>query len=268
MEKIKIGIIGCGNMGMAIVNGLVKNKVTPPGYILVNDKDNKKTDFITAKSKIKKSTINNLVKSSKYIILAVKPQDSGDLLREISSHVNKSQVILSIMAGVTIKRITKLLGKNMATCRAMPNMAALVGKSVTSVSFNSRVRDKKTIIKIFGSIGTVFELDESKMDAVTALSGSGPAYIFYFTSALIDGGVKAGINRCTAENLAIDTVIGAAGILSKKRSVSIKDLIRKVASKGGTTEAAIKEFEDKKLKSIIGNAVLKAKSRSKELSKG
>ena len=266
MLEAKISIIGCGNMGGAIARGMVEKRIVSAGAILLSDIDNAKAQALAKETGAKVGELEQAVKDSDYLVIAVKPQDSGQILKEISSYIG-DQTIVSIMAGVKIKGITEKLGKEVPVVRAMPNMGSFVGEGITCISRSLSVENLEDVKGIFSGIGKVLEVEEEALDAVTALSGSGPAYLFYLASAMISAGKKAGLDEATAKELVIQTLYGSASLL-RKAEASAEELIRKVASKGGTTEAALSVFEEKKMKSVIEEAVEKAKKRSEELSRG
>lgn len=254
-----IGIIGAGNMGSAIASRLKERALI--------------SDIKGVRARLKKSrrilaADNNidLVKRSEIVILAVKPQDISGLLKEIRPYV-KGKLIVSIAAGVEIKVIEKIL-KKARVIRVMPNMPALVGKGITAIT-RGRYAGKKDIAlsrKIFSNLGEVVEVKETLMDVVTALSGSGPAYYFLFTDMLEKAGCLCGLKKGLAERLSLATFIGSAAVADNIR-ISMGDFVKKVASKGGTTEAALKIFKDKGLERIVTQAVRAACVRSRNLKK-
>jgi pyrroline-5-carboxylate reductase len=266
MLETKISIIGCGNMGSAIARGMVEKKIVPAGAILLSDTDESKARALAEKTGAKAGGLEQAVKLSDCLIIAVKPQDSGRLLDEMSSYI-KGQTVVSVMAGVKIKDITGRLGKEVPVVRAMPNVASFVGEGITCISRNSIVTNLEDMKKLFSGIGRVLEVKEEALDAVTALSGSGPAYLFYLADAMISAGKKAGLDEAAAKELVVQTLYGSA-LLLRNAEVSAEELIKKVASKGGTTEAALSVFEENKMRSIIEEAVEKAEKRSEELSRG
>lgn len=264
---MKIGIIGCGNMGSAIARGILSKKVLPFNNIYVSDKDSSKTKALHKEFGIRVGTNQEVLKKVNIIILAVKPQDFKNLLKVIRDEIDGSKQIVSVMAGVSISKIGSLIGKKVAVTRAMPNMGALVGKSLTCICHNKHIKNKLTIEKIFNSIGEVIEIDENKMDAVTAVSGSGPAYFFYLAECLRDAACKLGIRKEKALRLAVVTLIGSGALLDELDDMP-KDLRRRITSKKGTTEKALEVLRTQKLKTIVEKAVRAAANRSKELSKG
>ena len=240
-----ICIIGAGNMGMAIASR-IKDKA------LLSDKYKRISDNIT------------VAKRSGIIILAVKPQDIGEVLKEIKPYV-KGKLIISIAAGVTTRSIEKAL-PGVRVIRVMPNMPAVVGKGISAVSCGKYAtrRDFKIAFSVFSALGEVIEVKEKMIDAVTAVSGSGPAYYFLFTYLLAKAAEASGLEKSIALKLARATFIGAAEVL-KSSKLSTEELVKKVASKGGTTEAALEVFKQKKLEAIIKKAVKQAAHRSKNL---
>lgn len=270
MINKRIGIVGCGNMGEALLKGL-SNVLEKSTSMMVSEQDAKRRDYIQSKYKIIVEIDNNeVVKFADVIILAVKPKEIESLLRgEVCCGISDKKLLISIAAGVTTKHIESIVGKKIPVIRAMPNMAAAIGEAMTSISRGSAASDEdmKTAKDIFQKIGEVLEVDEKLVDAVTAVSGSGPAYFFYFIESMIEAACAAGFEEKAAKRLVLKTVIGSAKLLDVLEEDAA--LLRaRVASKGGTTEAAMKVFESKKFKNIVKDAVMAAMRRSKELSKG
>lgn len=269
MKDKKIGIIGCGNMGEAIFSRLSEIMVKSVN-LMVSETDAARRDAIQKKYKIIVEIDNNyLVKYCDVIIIAVKPQSIEDLLRqEICCGASKEKLIISIAAGIPTSYIEKIVGRDVPVVRAMPNMPAVIGEAVTAVCAGSAAskEDLKLAVEVLSKIGDVVEVDEKMMDAVTAISGSGPAYFFYMIEALAEAAKKLGLDEKTAEELAIKTAIGSSELLDKMKERP-GALRMKVTSKGGTTEAALKVFDSKKLGKIIEAAAKAACKRSKDMSK-
>lgn len=244
-------------MGAAIASAMKER-------VLISDQDASKLRGVKRKNiSIARNNID-LARQSNIIILAVKPQDIKAVMEEIRPYA-KEKLVISIAAGITTLFIEKVLGK-VRVIRVMPNMPAMAGKGISAVSrgrFTSR-EDLKTAVRIFSGIGETVEVKEKMMDAVTALSGSGPAYYFLFTHLLARAGEAKGLKKELARKLARATFIGAAEII-KSKNLSMEELIKKVASKGGTTEAGLKAFKEKKLEAVIKKAVNAAACRSKQL---
>ena len=252
-----ISIVGAGNMGMIIASGIKKK-------VLVSDSDISKLRNIKYKNvSIAHSNID-LAMQSNIIILAVKPQDIRGVLEEIKPYA-KEKLIISIAAGVTTLFIEKVLGR-VRVIRVMPNMPAMVRKGISAISRGrfAKAEDFKIAAMIFLNLGEVVEVKEKMMDAVTAVSGSGPAYYFLFTYLLAKAGEAKGLKENLALKLAKATFIGAAEVI-KSKNLSMEELAKKVASKGGTTEAALKVFKQEKLGAIIKKAVKHAAHRSNNL---
>lgn len=263
---MKLGIIGCGNMGSALASGILSKKILPFNNIYVSDRDPGKTKPLHRKFGIRIGASEEVVKKCDFIIIAVKPQDSKGLFHSISKWLDNSKHLISIMAGITIKKLESFTGKKIPITRAMPNMAALAGKSITALSHNKTVKSKALVQKIFSSIGEVVDIDEKHMDAVTAVAGSGPAYFFYLAECLTDAAVKLGIKREKASRLARAALIGSGALLDLP-DVSPEGLKKRIASKGGTTEAALNILKSNNFKGLLADAVKTAAKRSGELSR-
>ncbi|MFX1275145.1 MAG: pyrroline-5-carboxylate reductase [Promethearchaeota archaeon] len=267
MSTKQIGLIGIGNMGTALLTGVLNSEIEKNDKIIIYDVNQKLLDEKAKEFNVGKAKNNaELVKESKYIILAIKPQVIGSVLEEIAPLINENHVVISIAAGVTIKNIQKIIGKNVGITRVMPNTPALVGEGASVIATNGFIKnnDLEYVKNIFTAVGIVFVMDEKYMDAVTGLSGSGPAYIFIIIEALSDGGVKMGLPRDIALKLAAQTVLGSAKMYLKteKHPGTLKDM---VTSPGGTTIAALHELEKGKLRSTLISAVETATLKSKSL---
>ena len=253
-----IGIIGAGNMGRAIALR-IKAKT------IISDVDRSRLRIKKGRILVTKGNIS-LTKRSKVIILAVKPQHIAGVLKEIAPFV-KDKLVISIAAGVKTGALEKILGRKRIV-RVMPNMPAMVGKGISAVTagrFASK-KDLRLTRGIFLNLGEVVEVKESLMDAVTALSGSGPAYYFLFTDLVRRAGIRCGLKKDLAEKLAMATFIGAAESC-RNTDISMQDFVKKVASKGGTTEAALKVFKQKGLEKMIVQAVKAACTKSRKLTR-
>ena len=267
MSEKTIGVIGCGNMGSAIVRGLTSPVNGKSIKVLINDKDAKKTEILSTQTTTEVADLKTVVISSNILIIAIKPQDSDLLFDAIKDDLNEDTLIISVMAGVTISSIMGKIAKDIAVVRAMPNMPGIIGFGITCFSCNRLVSGKDVVQKIFNGIGKVLEVKEKDMDIITAISGSGPAYFFYFADALIKAGVSNGLTPEMSKELVLHTFLGSAKLLNGSE-LSAEDLVLSVASKGGTTEAALSVLINEKMDQIILSAVEKAKQRSNELSQG
>ena len=266
----KLAIIGGGKMGAIIAQGLIARKIISAKDIIVTDIDKERLKFLKSSLKLKVSHDNeSAVKDADVIILAVKPQNMAKTLQEISAAVDKSKLVISIAAGITTKFVEKSLSKGIRVVRVMPNTPALVGEGAAAVAGGSlaKANDVKLPRAIFNAVGMSVEVKEKLMDAVTGLSGSGPAYFFLIIEALIDAGLKTGLSRDLSKKLAVQTMLGAARLCveSDKEPAELREM---VTSPNGTTFAGLKVMEDRKLRSVIIAAVEAAARRSRELAEG
>lgn len=271
---MKIGIIGCGNIGSIILESILSLKKVSKKDVIVSDIDKNKLLSVSKKYLIL-TTQSNLetVKFADIIILAVKPQQIKEVLLEIKDNISPQKTILSVAAGVKINFIKKILGTNIPVIRAMPNLPIKVGSGITAICYDSLLNTtrnfdkvKNIVTKIFSVTGDIVEVKEKYMDLITAVSGSGPAYIFYISEILQKTAQKLGLNKFLAEKLVNRTIFGSGKMLLES-NLSAEKLREAVTSKGGTTEQAIKVFKSKKLENIFHQAVKKAKNRAQQLSK-
>ena len=267
MQKKKIGIIGVGNMGEAILRGL-HQKGMAQGIVVSEIRPDRRA-YLKKNYGVEAIPDNrNLASQVQVIILAVKPQELKGVLQEISPVLDSTTLLISIVAGASLGAIASILAKDVRLVRAMPNIAALALESATALSPGGEVsaEDMETAQEIFNAMGRTVIISESLMDAVTGMSGSGPAYVSLFIEALADGGVRMGLPRKDALEMAIQTVLGTARLLSEhgEHPAHLKD---KVASPGGTTIAGIAVLEAKGFRGAVMEAVAAATQRSKELAK-
>lgn len=269
----KILFIGAGNMGQAIINGVISKDKFNKKDIAIYEVDDKTRLKVIANWDVNTiSSIDEQIKEFDYIILAVKPQifknfGNDDKMKNLKNFITKKQTIVSIMAGITIKKLEDFFGENTDIVRVMPNTPALVGLAASVLSPSSSVSKEKLncIKEIFESIGIVEIIEEKHIDAVTGLSGSGPAYVFMFIESLIQGGILCGLSKEISEKLAIQTVLGSAMMASKDKNV--ENLRHMVTSPGGTTIEAISILESMAFRSSLIEAVRGATEKSKELGK-
>jgi pyrroline-5-carboxylate reductase len=269
LKKVKIGILGGGAMGEAIIRGILKAKLFTAQQVNVSDASEQRLKILKDTYKIKPYTDNKkLVADFGVIIIAVKPQVLPAVLKECASASDKAKLFLSIAAGVKSDAIAALLSGKCRVIRAMPNTAARVLESATALCSgpNATNDDMKAAEKIFAALGKTVLVEEKLMDAVTGLSGSGPAYVFLFLEALIDAGVKVGLTRAVASELAAQTIFGAA-MLVKETQESATKLKEQVTSPGGTTISGLHVLEKGGFRGLVMDAVEAATNRSKELGK-
>lgn len=261
-----LGFLGYGNMGSAILEGLIRTGVLEATQALVFDPAPERQAVAAASGAGIVQEAVGLAASSDVLILAVKPQMMEAALGELAGAVKPSALVISIAAGISISYLEKRLPEGTRVVRVMPNTPALVrsGAAGIALSGNCTEKDAATARLIFESIGTVEMVAEKDIDAVTALSGSGPAYFFYMVECLVRAGVAEGLEESVAARLAAQTLLGA-GTLLQSSGETAAELRRKVTSKGGTTEAALKRFESEGLEQVIHAGVHAAAARSREL---
>ncbi|MGD2151249.1 MAG: pyrroline-5-carboxylate reductase [Desulfobacterales bacterium] len=268
LKNKKISIIGTGNMGEALLSGLISSESSYPKNIICTDIRENRLTSIQKKYGVA-TTADNIkaIETSEIIIYAVKPQIIASVLKETASCLDMSKLVISIAAGVPLAAIESCLNKKLRLIRVMPNIAAFVKESASVVAAGGEAteEDIKLSLDIFNSMGkSIFLKENILMDAITGLSGSGPAYIFLIVEALADAGVKVGLSREDALFLSSQTVLGAAKLLleTKEHPGRLKDM---VTSPGGTAIAGIHTLEKGGLRTTLINAVEVATKRSKEL---
>ncbi len=262
----RIAIVGCGNMGEAILKGLIKKGLFKRADIIFSDARAARLSHVNRLYKVNTAFSNaEAIRRSDLILLAVKPQDMAGLLEE-TTPLLENKLIISIAAGITTEFIRKRTGAK-RIIRVMPNTPALVGCGITAVSAarGANSSDIRIADMIFGSVGEVVHLKERYIDAVTAVSGSGPAYFFLMMEALTDAAASLGVKRAAAEKLVSETAFGAA-MLQHGNRADPSYLREKVTSKSGTTEAAINVFKSRGFEKIVKDAVRTAAKRAKEMS--
>jgi pyrroline-5-carboxylate reductase len=266
MPQEKICIIGGGNMGEALAGGIINGGLALPEEITIHDIRRERLDHLRDTLHVEISEgLGNAVESSDIVILAVKPQNTEEILRDIAG-ILADRLVISIAAGVTLGFIEKRLTGGARVVRVMPNTPALIGEGATALAggTNATERDIATARRIFDSVGMTVVVEENLIDAVTGLSGSGPAYGFIIIEALADAGAAQGLAPDTALKLAAQTMSGAAKLcLMGNRTPA--QLTAMVTSPGGTTIEGIKALQDGKIREICAAAVEAATRRSREL---
>ena len=262
-----IGFIGSGNMAEALIKGILSAGLYGADEVCASDISSERLDYIAGEYKICTENSNSdLAARSSIVILSVEPQNISEVLEEIKDSLTSDAVVISIAAGVTVERIAGALGK-VQVIRVMPNMPALVGNGMSGIySTNATADSMQMAVKLFSAVGkTIVVESEELIDAVTAVSGSGPAYFFLLIEEMIKAAEKLGLSGEAAEELVLQTARGAA-ILAYGSEHGPAELRKKVASPGGTTEAAIKVFADGGFGELVANAMTAARDRSVELS--
>ena len=262
----RVGVIGTGNMGGALLESAATLGRERGWSFMAYDVDSQRLDDICSRCGAEAAGSNHeLVSSCDTLILAVKPQHYRGVLEEVATLLEGKRII-SVMAGVTLKALNQACPRPNCWARVMPNLPALIGKGALACTWEPCWEDeeKEEVLAMLGAMGMVVEVPETLMDAVTGLSGSGPAYLFLLVEALSDAGVRAGLPRDTAYKLSLQTVLGSAEFLKEKNAhpVLAKEM---VTSPGGTTIAALNVLENRGFKGMVMDAVMAATERSKEL---
>jgi pyrroline-5-carboxylate reductase len=264
----KIVFIGAGNMAEAIVSGIVTAKFCAPEKIIMTDVRPERLADLEKEYEVSTTTDNSVVKNAEIVLLAVKPQVMADVLKGIAPVLRKETLVISIAAGIPTAKIEAALGGSRRVVRVMPNTPALVGQGASALAAGAYAEkaDLEVAETILGCVGLTVRVEEKDIDAVTALSGSGPAYVFYLLEGMLAAAEQMGLSPETARKLALKTVQGSAQLMEDSGEPA--DVLRaKVTSKGGTTAAAIQVMEDSGVKDAIIQALKAAKARSEELSK-
>jgi len=264
--KKTIGFVGVGNMAEAMIRGLLRGKDFAADQVLASGPREERMRELHDAYGIQATTENKVPAAAQIVVLSVKPQILSRVLDEIADTVSSDALVISIAAGIPVAAIQSRLAGGTRVVRAMPNTPALVDAAATAIAGGEHAResDLEDAKRIFDSIGLTVILDESQLDAVTGLSGSGPAYVFLILEALSDAGVKVGLSRRTAQLLAAQTVLGSAKLLleTNEHPGRLKDM---VTSPGGTAITGLHTLENGGVRTTLMNAVEAATRRSREL---
>jgi pyrroline-5-carboxylate reductase len=263
-----LGLLGAGNMAEALARGVLNSGLVPAGRILASDVSAERRALFQRELGIAATDDNSkVVASSDLVVLCVKPQQAAAVLQQVAPAVSPARhVIASICAGLTTARLEKPLPAGARVVRVMPNTPMLVGLGASCLcgGKNARAEDLAAVEALFASASLTMRVPEEMMDAVTGLSGSGPAYLFYLVEALVDAGMAEGFAREQAMALATRTVLGAARML-EQTGLPAEELRRRVTSPNGTTQAAVERLDASQVKASIAAAVRRAAERSREL---
>lgn len=262
-----IGFIGLGNMASAMIGGMLQKDMVTPGEIIGSCRTEETAQKIADRFGIETTTDNSIVaQAADILILAVKPQFFQEVIARIKDEVNADALIISIAAGKTMDYIETQFGRPLKLVRCMPNVPALVGEGITSVSRNERVSDEemKQAMDLLSGMGKTSEIPERLIDAVVGVSGSSPAYVFLFIEAMADGAVAAGMPRSQAYEFAAQAVLGSARMVLEtgRHPGELKDM---VCSPGGTTIQAVKVLEEKGFRAAVMDAMEACIEKSKSL---
>jgi pyrroline-5-carboxylate reductase len=269
----RIVFLGAGSMAEAIIRGLLQTeKVLASNVHALNRSNQEKLNQLKTQYNIQVGFIgesaSEAVQNADIIVLAMKPKDAAQAISQLKQQLNSNQLIVSVIAGLSIGTMESLLGQSFPIARTMPNTSSTIGLGSTGLSFSSSVNinQQKIAIEIFSSVGEVFVVDEAQLDILTGVSGCGPAYVYYLMEAMISGGVQGGLTEEMARELTIQTVLGAASMV-KSTEEDPAALRKKVTSPNGATQAAIETMDRHSFSEGIEKAVLRASERAQELGK-
>ena len=264
-QQSKVAVIGAGVMGEALIAALISSGVKSD-HITISEKREDRAQELISKYSIKTSSLASNVSAADALLLVVKPQDMATVLEEIKGSINPNAVVITFAAGKTISFISKALGTANPVIRVMPNTPTLVGKGMAAASMGVGVTDAQRdfVLGFLAATGKVIEVSEDLQDAVTATSGSGPAYFFAFVEAMVAGAKELGLSENDATTLTVQTILGAAHLLEESGK-SATTLRENVTSPNGTTAAALESFGNDNLNSMVAKAMKAARDRSQEL---
>ncbi|MEH7252282.1 pyrroline-5-carboxylate reductase [Neobacillus niacini] len=264
----KLAIIGAGSMAEAFISGMLENSLIDRKNVWVTNNSN-----VDRLQKLQErygvSTtydLNELLAGADMVILSMKPKDVATAIHDIRDYLTEQMLVVSVLAGVSMSTIETLTRLPIAIVRAMPNTSAAVGKSATAVAVNERVTPQQIELmkNLFGTVGLTTFVEEEQLDAVTGLSGSGPAYIYYLIEAMEKSAVEVGLDKEMASELIVQTLIGAAEMV-KNSAKSSEQLRRDVTSPGGTTEAGVKVLEEHQVQQAFISCIKAATAQSKKM---
>ncbi len=264
----KVIFVGAGAMAEALIQGWIEQKVVDSNHIYVtNRSSSERLDYLSLKYGVRVLQNKEGLSDADLIVIAVKPKDGKAAMETISPYISQSTPVLTVMAGISMETVQTLLGER-PIARVMPNTSATIGMSASAVAFNNAINDehKKRLNQMLDAIGIVIEVDEDKLHVVTALSGSGPAYLYYLLEAWEKIGTEYGLEKETVRKLMVQTIAGSAAMLQKVKEEP-DELRRKVTSPGGTTEAGIRALEDNHFNNAIYESIKSAEAKSRELAK-
>ncbi|WP_153122797.1 pyrroline-5-carboxylate reductase [Peribacillus tepidiphilus] len=264
----KIAFIGGGSMAEAMISGITsRGVIEPPSIFVTNKDDDERLNFLQKTYGVSVTLDKDeLLKNADIVVLAVKPKDVFNALTSVKDYLTENMLLISVAAGVSITSIENIIEQKIAIIRSMPNTSATVGLSATAVSMNSLVTEKQLekACRLFETIGIVTTVEEEQLDAVTGLSGSGPAYIYYLVEAMEQSALETGLQKDIAKKLIVQTLLGAAQML--QTSTKEPQILRKeVTSPGGTTEAGLKVLHSHKVQEAFVSCIKEATRQSKRL---
>ncbi|WP_410768444.1 pyrroline-5-carboxylate reductase [Fontibacillus sp. BL9] len=267
----KITFYGAGSMAEAIVRGLIHRSVLKPEQISMINRSNRehlaylsnRYGVVTGQDQAEK---NELLRNASIIVLAMKPKDAGEAISQLSPLLSEHQLVISLIAGLSVSTIQQLLGRKQPIARTMPNTSSSIGLGATGISFSPEadVRQRQLVSSIFEAVGSVTVIDEDKQEILTGVSGSGPAYIYYMMEAMIAAGIEGGLSPEQARDLTVQTALGAASMMKETGEDPAK-LRKDITSPNGSTQAALEVLADKGFTEAVKAAVHRCAERSREM---
>jgi pyrroline-5-carboxylate reductase len=271
VKHLNICFLGSGSMAEAIVRGLLDRSQADPARITMTVRNNaarlvEMRERYGVRTAADEEAKRIAVSEADMLLLAVKPKDAAAAITQIKPYVLKKPLVISVVAGLTIRAIEQRMGMDISIVRTMPNTSSSIGLGATGVAFSSNCSeaDKRRALTVFESIGEVAVVCEELLDTVTGVSGSGPAYFYYVMEAIIEAGIRGGLSPEDARRLTVETALGAA-MMVKRTGEAPEELRRKVTSPNGTTQAAVEVLERYRCREAIAEAVLRAAERADEL---
>ncbi len=263
-----LAIIGAGVMGETLLSGLIRAG-RPVDQLLVGEKRRDRAHELHERYGVTVVSNGEAADKAETVVLVVKPQDMAELLEEVEPVLRPSQLVVSLAAGITTGYIESRLADGVAVVRVMPNTPAMVDEGMAAISRGSHCDESHLVEaeQLMASVGRVVRVPEKQQDAVTAISGSGPAYLFFVVEAMIEAGVSLGLPRSTASELVVQTMVGSAKLLRETGEHPVV-LRERVTSPGGTTAAAVRQLEDHKVRAAFLTALEAARDRSRALAEG
>jgi pyrroline-5-carboxylate reductase len=264
----KIAFIGAGSMAEAFISGILENSLIDRKNVWVTNNSNaERLKRINDRYGVRTTyDLKELFEGAEIVVLSMKPKDAAAAIQDIREYLTQEMLVVSVLAGVSMSTIETLARLPIAVVRAMPNTSAAVGKSATAVAVNERVTSEQIELMkdLFGTVGLTTFVEEEQLDAVTGLSGSGPAYIYYLIEAMEKSAVEVGLDKDMASELIVQTLIGAAEMV-KNSTKSSEQLRKEVTSPGGTTEAGVKVLEDHQVQQAFISCIKAATAQSKKM---
>lgn len=270
-SALSICFYGAGSMAEAIVRGLIQKKVVKPEQIsMLNRSNQERLEYLSGRYDVltgnREEEKRKHLRNASVIVLAMKPKDAGEALKELGSLLHEGQLIVSVIAGITIPTLQALLGAKAPIARTMPNTSSSIGLGATGIAFSGETSEEQIsqTLSIFEAVGTVSVIPEEKMEILTALSGSGPAYIYYMMEAMIATGIEGGLTPEQSRELTVQTVLGAASMMAETGEEPAK-LRTDITSPNGTTQDALEVLAAGGFQDYVRAAMLRAVERSREM---